>query len=549
MSVYEIIKRRSLNCSSGNLRDFYGNDELVTSLQVEHSIKNLSPLRIEHKNLSWSSDGRFLLTCQNNMVSFWNPHRPKLLQTMFIKRDLLSKAVFMPQSHDLICYQTFNNQKTTIYDINKQQVVSEFPLNGWRQPTIFSESQPNSLWFGTNCQLWTIDVREGEKLRRVICKQKYSDPNPRFDVSPTESHLVAATFSGSGCACLFDTRMLGKSQKQAPVKTFAPGFQLRCSKTENYSSVKFSPNGREILLVSDAGDFYLFDLHSNQKSLFSNKKDQSMNLGISQQKFSKTTNMQSKCLRKMNYSLMKSNLKQSTVIMSADGLTLNNLNKTIKECPNHPSSYKQRGDLFLKNQLNNVQDPFDLNNTKQLSFAYQALRDYKAALSLQPSNDQIKCDIVELLSKMRVCQQAKNLAGNIESEKLKEKVRLILDKYREVPEKKVQKNKLVTAAVDYKTFVPSFQNDVQRDSYRCQEVASFFGPDSKYLLTCLSRSSDCASIYDVAAGVKVKVLELGEQGREDWDVFDWKPNPNPEYCCVAYLDQEKMEIWTPIGKN
>ena len=460
---------------------------------------------------------------------------------MFTDPDMLVEAVFMPQSHDLICYKTFNNPKATVYDINKQQVVREFSLVDWRQPMIFSESKPNSLWLGRNNELWTIDVREGKKLRKVIGKQKYSDSNPRFDVSPTESHLVAASFKGSGCASLFDTRMLGKSQKQAPVKTFAPGFQFCSSYTENYSSVKFSPNGKEILLVSEVGDFYLFDLHSNQKSLFSSKKDQNMN-------FSKTTNkLQSKCITKMSYSLKKSYLKQPIACMSADGLILNNFNKTIKECPSYSSLYKQRGDLFVKDQLDNTYDRFDLN--KQLKFAYQALRDYKTAVSLQPSKDQIKCDIVELLSKLRVCQQAKNFAGSMESEKLKEKFKLIIEKYKEVPEKKVQQNKLVTAAADYKTFVPYFQNVVQRDSNQYQETTSFFGPDSKYLLTCLSGSNDCASIYDVAAGVKVKVLELDKQGREDWDVFDWKPNPNPEYCCVAYFDQEKLEIWTPKSKS
>ena len=185
MSVYESIKRRSLNSSSCNLSNFYENDELVSRLQVEHSIKNLTPLKTQHKNLSWSSDGRFLLTSHNNLVSFWNPHRPKLLQSMFTDPDMLVEAVFMPQSHDLICYKTFNNPKATVYDINKQQVVREFSLVDWRQPMIFSESKPNSLWLGRNNELWTIDVREGKKLRKVIGKQKYSDLNPRFDVCPT----------------------------------------------------------------------------------------------------------------------------------------------------------------------------------------------------------------------------------------------------------------------------------------------------------------------------------------------------------------------------
>ena len=585
MSVHESMGRRSLNRGTNNLHGFYGNDELVGRLQPQHSFEIPPSMGRGNEFVNWSGDGRFLMVGQENHVTFWNPYQPKFLQAVHLPVPYVlywsEDVIFMPRSHDLIayshvddfCQSGWHTSQVNVFDINKQVVVGKVPnlklSLGFYCPShlLTAESQPNSLWFSQNEEeLYTWDVREGKTPRKVIRKQRYRIHNS-FDVCSPTSHYIAAFFEGSGCGCLFDTRMLGKSQKQVPVKTFAPGHHLRSKATGNYH-MQFSPNGKDVLLISECGDFYVFDINSSQESLYSELSHNLSREPLNDfQNFSKDKSLkQSKRLRRKNY-LVSSYLKKqkeefhsrysasNQPSLPQKDFLLQSLNEAIKKNPHSFLLHRERGDVFLKN-LVNADEIMDLKNSAQMSCAYAALRDYQTALSIRPSDDQVKCDIVELLFQLQVCQGAKKLAGEVSSGSFKERVQGILEKYRHVSDKKFQsKNKLVGSAVDYDTFVPYFpvQDEIPRI---CNIKAHFFGPDGKYLLKdrYLQNSDENPSIYNVTSGERVKVLQVDPPF--DPNTFDFtpnlenfKPNPNPEYCCIANLKRATVTLWTPESKN
>ena len=273
MNVCKRLRRRSVE-------ECYHGDRFISASYFSSSM--LAKMRVEAKYghwlddrpmdfdslvtcLDWSHDGRLLIAGRRkNCLQVLHPFGESPYGRRIDLGEQSGEFVsFMPGSSNIfaVCLQKasssnwrfllsdYRHDHVKVFDLGRATAVRRYNFFGSAKKTCTLPFDPNAIWFNVErrkCSLGEADVREpGFRVSRFSVGKETTPSCMRdFDLSPDDNHLIAVADHSN--VAVFDRRMVG--EKRPPVMRLDGLFAGNESHNWYTSSVKFHPNGRELVV-------------------------------------------------------------------------------------------------------------------------------------------------------------------------------------------------------------------------------------------------------------------------------------------------------------
>ena len=200
--------------------------------------------------LSWSADGKYLLTAGGNLIKIWNA-KGQELRTLRLENRKYRKIYLSPDGRQILGGFSYEGTENWILDATTGEEI--FTLKGLKRPLLAAEYSPDSKIIATASEdgviaLW--DAKNGQALRQW---KGHSGAIQSIGFSSDGKYL--ATLSEDGFSKVWNTK--NGTETLALVTPVGP-----------LPSIRFSPDGKTLSIVPEysMAGISLWSIETKQKT-------------------------------------------------------------------------------------------------------------------------------------------------------------------------------------------------------------------------------------------------------------------------------------------